>query len=326
MSNREFRKAESYIAEGITRAMVSEFLRERGFRDVQDHWRFYGRNQSQAIAATAPSGERLVMRVRLCWHRAERKLRGNNYSASQVMSSIRDNDWEGTLREKVESERSEGITHFLIVQREAESIIYAAMFPISELLPIWRAQHETSLALIAKGKLGRRRTSHAKNGSSPTLWLQDDRAPEVARALWDHKGVQDLASLQRSEVVAEIFDQEDDTFDDMPNQYSQLGSDGSPRVPTLRSGVRRDPRVRAVVLKRARGMCEREGCGISRDYTGFLDVHHILGAERGDRVWNCVAVCPNCHREAHAAPYRERINAELWLIAERSRHEPELRY
>ncbi|MBU9434829.1 HNH endonuclease [Burkholderia multivorans] len=28
-------------------------------------------------------------------------------------------------------------------------------------------------------------------------------------------------------------------------------------------------------------------------------MHHILGVEKGDRIWNCVALCPNCHRDTH---------------------------
>src|SRR2546421_10879850 len=70
-------------------------------------------------------------------------------------------------------------------------------------------------------------------------------------------------------------------------------------------------RVRKAVLQRAKGKCEREGCGAHRDYPSFLDVHHILGVEKSDRFWNCISVCPNCHREAHTAPNREQINLDM---------------
>jgi hypothetical protein len=109
---------------------------------------------------------------------------------------------------------------------------------------------------------------------------------------------------------------EDDTVNDLPGlDPSTIGSDGAPRVPVLRSGVKRDPRVRTEVRKRSRGTCERPGCGARRDYPGFIDVHHILAAENSDRSWTCVALCPNCHREAHYAPYQELINAELLQFA-----------
>jgi len=71
------------------------------------------------------------------------------------------------------------------------------------------------------------------------------------------------------------------------------------------------------VLKRAEGRCERELCGVHRPYSGFLDVHHILGGSVSDRVWTCVALCPNCHREAHFALDRDAINAELRDYARR---------
>lgn len=88
------------------------------------------------------------------------------------------------------------------------------------------------------------------------------------------------------------------------------------RSPTIwRSMVKRDRRVRAEVLKRAEGVCEREGCQHTREWAGFLDVHHILGADKSDRAWNCVALCPNCHREAHYSPEHGAINADLLAYA-----------
>jgi len=36
-----------------------------------------------------------------------------------------------------------------------------------------------------------------------------------------------------------------------------------------------------------------------------------LGAEKNDRVWTCVALCPNCHRETHISPDADRLNAVL---------------
>lgn len=105
----------------------------------------------------------------------------------------------GTLQEKIERERSHGVTHILVVQSEAKSVVYAALIPLSELLPIWIAQRDISDRLIKQNRLGSIRKNHAMNGSSPTLWLQDDRVPwakEVAAALWNHPGVQDLAKRE----------------------------------------------------------------------------------------------------------------------------------
>jgi 5-methylcytosine-specific restriction protein A len=42
-----------------------------------------------------------------------------------------------------------------------------------------------------------------------------------------------------------------------------------------------------------------------------FDVHHILGADKSDRIYNCVALCPNCHREVHFAPDHDEVNGKL---------------
>ena len=316
MSNRDFRTPESYAAERISRDMLADFLRSMGFRDVRDDRKPYGKTESQTIHATTPNGERLTMRVRLCWHRTGEGSRNNTYSAAQLLPKVKNNDWEGTLGAWVERARSDGATHFLIVQREGEHITYAALVPLSELVAIWCAQRGTYQTLLEQNKLGRKTKNPAMNGSSPTLWLQDDQAPAVAAALWEHVGVQDLARL---DIVISTGTQStglDDTFDDMPGlDYSLLGSDGAPVIKSVRSGVRRDQRVRTAVLRRAQGKCEREGCGATRGYRGFFDVHHILRAEKSDRFWNCVALCPNCHRETHAAPDRDQINDSLLVFA-----------
>jgi 5-methylcytosine-specific restriction protein A len=315
MDKRSFRTRESYVSERITRDMLADFLRERGFSNVTDSRKRYGENESQILSATSPTGELLAMRVRLCWRRDGRSPRQTTYSAAQLLPSVKNNDWEGTFREKIAREAAEGVNHLLVVQRDGERIIFAAAIPLTELVEVWCAQRDISRELIAEGKLGQRHKNHAMNGSSPTIWLQDDRAPAVAAALWNHRSVFDLARLPIVEGLG--LGGSDDTFDDILGiDYSQLGSDGAARTPVLRSTVRRNPRFRARVLDRAGNACERRGCGETCSYPGFLDVHHILGADKSDRYWNCVALCPNCHREAHIAPHREQINAELRGYAE----------
>lgn len=124
--------------------------------------------------------------------------------------------------------------------------------------------------------------------------------------------------LSARKVGAYEANAHDDSIDDLPD-YGALGSDEAARVQRIASGVKRDPRVRKAVLKRGKGRCERGGCGTGKRYRGFLDVHHILGAEKSDRVWNCVALCPNCHRDAHAAPERGQINSKLLTFASKFR-------
>jgi hypothetical protein len=115
----------------------------------------------------------------------------------------------------------------------------------------------------------------------------------------------------------------DDTLDDLAaTDYSTFGSDGGYKVSAVRSYVKRDPRVRAEVRRRSKGRCERPSCAAGPRYKQFLDVHHILGVQKSDRVWNCVALCPNCHRDAHYAPDAAEINAILLKFAKQFQKKP----
>ncbi len=67
----------------------------------------------------------------------------------------------------------------------------------------------------------------------------------------------------------------------------------------------RNPDVVAEVLVRSKGRCEK--CKSSAPFrkrsngSPYLEVHHIKQLAHGgeDTVANAIAVCPNCHREAH---------------------------
>ena len=103
-----------------------------------------------------------------------------------------------------------------------------------------------------------------------------------------------------------------DTCDDLPEIDNTIyGNENAQRHTTERSEVKRNPAVRREVIARAVEGCEMLACVDTRTYPGFLDVHHILGVEKSDRVWTCVALCPNCHREAHYAQNAEHINHQL---------------
>ncbi len=325
---RPFRSEESYLSERISRSMVEPFLKQKGYTNIEDVRSKFGKNESQLVSAVDPNGDQVKLHVQLCWRRGggssseTENGRGANqtFSAAQLLAKIKDGDWEGSIQAKLQRDASHGVTHSLFVQREDARFVYAACIPLKAVLPIWKRQRTTSQRLIDQGALGPRKTkNHAANGSSPTIWLQDDRTPgahRVADALWGHKGVVDLVQLADQVVERTGID---DTFDDCSVDYSQLGADGAPRVPVLRSMVKRDHKVRREVMNRAKGVCESEECDESRSYPGFLDVHHILGVEKSDRVWNCVALCPNCHREAHFAPKQDAINAALLEYASKYR-------
>jgi len=83
-------------------------------------------------------------------------------------------------------------------------------------------------------------------------------------------------------------------------------ADASPKIAFAITKIfRRNPDVVAEVLIRANGSCER--CHMpapflrAKDGTPYLEVHHRKKLADGglDTVKNAIALCPNCHREAH---------------------------
>ncbi|MGQ2921874.1 HNH endonuclease [Hydrogenophaga sp.] len=309
---RAFRSVESIKASEFTRSCVQPYLLAKGFSDIHDE----RPGHEQIVTAVDPSGRKLRMRVRTCWSWSGQAEAKRRTSACQLTAGNK-GGWEATFQRLDVAQQKADVTHLLIVQGDEVGIQLAALVPIRELHGIWQRQREVCAAQIEAGTMGRVRANSAENGDSPTIWLKDERASggyAVADVLWSWQSIVDVSSMQSSKAM----DFCDDTFDDLSIDYSQLGSDGSARVKTIRSEVKRDYRVRAEVLRRARDSgCERRGCGEKRMYTGFLDVHHILGVDKSDRVWNCVALCPNCHREAHFSPDHGAINDELLTFAMR---------
>lgn len=318
---RVFRGQDSIAAEQISRDSVVSFLAQRGFAEIEDRRKVTGSATEQFVTALSPDRQQVRMRIRLCWRREGRNSNERKYSAAQLRAGLR-GDWEETLQFVVERDRRQGNTHNLFLQRDGAAVVFAALIPVDALMPIWCRQRDVSEGLRGQGLLKDTAKNHAMNGMSPTIWLQDDRtqgAHAVADVLWNWPGVVDLVNLSSPRSSAM-----DDTFDDCSGfDLALLGSDNPSRRSVIRSEVKRDPKVRRAVLGRTRG-CERDSCGACRDYVGFLDVHHILGVEKSDRAWNCVALCPNCHREAHFAPDADALNAKLLEYAQRFKSAPGL--
>ena len=86
---------------------------------------------------------------------------------------------------------------------------------------------------------------------------------------------------------------------------SALGKSSQSTASTVQTKVyHRDPVIAAYVKKRADGHCQL--CGNSapfKDQNGelYLECHHIEWLSKGgmDSIYNCVALCPNCHRKMH---------------------------
>ena len=83
----------------------------------------------------------------------------------------------------------------------------------------------------------------------------------------------------------------------------------------------RDPKVIDWVLKNANGICE--GCKKSAPFikkknnTPYLEVHHVIQLKNSgkDIPKNAVALCPNCHREAHSGKKQTALTRKLKKIA-----------
>jgi len=304
---RDFRTFESLAKEVETRSRVVDFLQNHGFTSITEESEVSGTAIMQTIQATNVSGEKISMAVRLCWRERERKS-SHRYSAFQLLHKIKDNDAEGSVEAKIALELGRGKTHWLVVERDDDGITGAMLIPLNEMPAIWRHQRQVYDHLLQTKQLGRRRTNPALNGNSPTLYLRDDRAPSVA----EHLAVYPLVLRYEGGFAPKPIN--DDSLDDLSGEnYHLLGSDNPKRSLRVVSGVKRDPKVRAKVMELAKCRCEL--CRLKRSFAGFFDVHHIFGVEVSDRVENCVALCPNCHREAHFSPMHETINAQLLHIA-----------
>lgn len=193
-TKREFRSQESFDAEAVTRGMVAAFLESRGFTGVSDGRKSFGKTEQQIVHARSPTGDRVAMHVRLCWNREPGNQRQQRYSAVQLLSKIQGDDWIGSLDAKVERDRAKGVTHTLIVQREGDRLTDVVLIPIDRLVGAWDAQRALSAELIETGRFDRKSRNHAMNGSSPTLWLHDENAPEIRAMLLQWPGVIDLVN------------------------------------------------------------------------------------------------------------------------------------
>jgi hypothetical protein len=192
MASRQFRSDESVAGEKGTRDAVALMLAQHGFEILADERTIRGTAVTQVIMARRGSDNPIRMHVRLCWRRRGRNPREESYSAAQLRASLIEGDWDRTLAFVVERAAINGTTHTLFVQDGQSGIAFAALVPTDQIPGIWQRQREVSADLIRRGATGRWHKNHAENGSSPTIWLQDDRWPTthaVADVLWQWPGV-----------------------------------------------------------------------------------------------------------------------------------------
>ena len=123
------------------------------------------------------------------------------------------------------------------------------------------------------------------------------------------------------EVRFHKFEDNIDSFDTISRVDSPIIDSSEPGIVKLESKqFERDPAVRADVLKRANGICE--SCKKTAPFKKsngqpFLEVHHVVPMSEGgaDTIENVVALCPNCHREAHFGSVTQRLPNEPLAVS-----------
>jgi hypothetical protein len=275
MAERQFRTDQSYVEERVTRDMVPGFLESRGFSSVTDA----RKGQAQTILAKLPSGDAITMRVRLCWNRSGKKNR-STYSAFQLIARVEGNDWDESIKRKVARDKQGGVTHILAVQREDSELVLAALIPIGEVLPIWHQQRAVGEAQISSGRLT---ANPVLNGSSPTIYLQLERAPAIASALWQHQGVIDVVALPR---MGDMSSAGAGYGDSQQNRLTEVAAVGLVRVEYERAGW----------TVRSR---EQDGCGYDLHCTrGGEEAHvEVKGVRGTGRSFNITAGEVRCANE-----------------------------
>lgn len=125
------------------------------------------------------------------------------------------------------------------------------------------------------------------NGVSPTLWLQDDRAPEVAQELWNHPAVRDLAKLDPGSAFLISLPDEEANFVESEGIANYIPVDGDQRQIVERQIRERrgQQHFRDVLRERHGDCCLVTGCTVLsvleaahiKPYQGEHDNHHENG-------------------------------------------------
>lgn len=137
------------------------------------------------------------------------------------------------------------------------------------------------------------------NGIFKCINFVDDKYIEITNISIIIPNIKSLSSIQESKI-SEDFDLESiESFN-----KAMKGIEKPECGYNIVNTYKRDPYVKHYVKKRANGKCEL--CDtvapfFKKDNSPYLEVHHLITLSEGgpDTIYNCVALCPNCHRELH---------------------------
>ena len=156
-------------------------------------------------------------------------------------------------------------------------------------------RHEKGSPFVYEGEFRFDRIHRETDGSK---WF------ELVRSDVDKKEAWVVRERLESELADEISEAKSRSAADR-NERISVAPKLPRKVRVISTGFVRNADVIAEVLERADGICEY--CGgpapfkRATDGTPYLEVHHVKPLADGgyDTVDNAVAICPNCHREAH---------------------------
>ena len=149
----------------------------------------------------------------------------------------------------------------------------------------------------------------------------------------EHQG-KDIMGKQRSQIVFELIPIDRFIAEEMNTEIEKklwqeslhdlrnraLSHSSSPTTSQRQVEIyNRSQAVKIYALKRANGTCE--GCQkkapfVKEDGRPYLEVHHLNRLSDGgpDHPESVIALCPNCHRQAHYSSDRELFNARLTRV------------
>ncbi len=127
--------------------------------------------------------------------------------------------------------------------------------------------------------------------------------------------------VKKTEEDKEFEDKINDSLkDDESSRLERLqnASKTPERTTVLSVGYKRNPDVIAQVILNAKGVCQyclKPAPFKKPDGAIYLEVHHIIHLSEGgnDSVKNAIALCPNCHKEAHFGSRKDEMRKEMQL-------------
>ncbi|MDX1253506.1 MAG: HNH endonuclease [Gammaproteobacteria bacterium] len=143
--------------------------------------------------------------------------------------------------------------------------------------------------------------------------FSDNDRNTVSNVLWKYQGERDFKSYPVTvgylSVSPQDFEADVAASLLLSSEERRKRLASAPKKPSVikvvSTSYRRNPDVVAEVLSLAKGACQRckRPAPFTKASTGepYLEVHHRRHLADGgdDTVENAIALCPNCHREAH---------------------------